>query len=153
MAAATAFCAGSPGRPLWERLAPLPTLGLWLGTLGEGCWQDWLRAGSDGLIIEPDFMCSVHIHGELGSRRADPFDNPALCSDRTGLTTGLAASALGAAGLRLFHASDASLMILVWQFGTVAILTTAGALFGQKLLHWPARPVVGRKADAWATRL
>src|SRR5262249_36445571 len=29
LAAAAAFCAGCPGRPMWERFAPLPALGLW----------------------------------------------------------------------------------------------------------------------------
>jgi len=157
MAAAAAFCAGSPGRPLWERFAPLPPLALWLGSLGEGCWQDWLRAGPDGLTIQPDFMCFPSIlmvslvPGALilmMIRRGAPT-TPVLT---TALAT-LAASALGAAGLRLFHASDASLMILVWQFGTVAILTAFGALFGRKLLHWPERPVVGSEADALATRM
>jgi hypothetical protein len=28
LAAAAAFCAGCPGRPIWERFAPLPALGL-----------------------------------------------------------------------------------------------------------------------------
>jgi hypothetical protein len=36
---------------------------------------------------------------------------------------GLAAAGLGNFGLRLFHAQDASLMVLVWQFGSVAVLT------------------------------
>ena len=36
---------------------------------------------------------------------------------------GLAAAALGDFGLRLFHSQDASLMVLVWQFGTVVVLS------------------------------
>src|SRR5262245_7733121 len=34
LAAAAAFCAGCPGRPIWERFAPLPALGLWFLSLG-----------------------------------------------------------------------------------------------------------------------
>ena len=32
-AAAGAFCAGSPGRPFWERLAPVPFLLIWIGAV------------------------------------------------------------------------------------------------------------------------
>ena len=46
--------------------------------------------------------------------------------------------ALGATALRLFHAQDASVMVLVWQFGSVALLTGLGALTGRQLLRWPA---------------
>ena len=42
-AAMAAFCAGVPGRPLWERFAPLVPLSVWLGTVGEGCLSTWLR--------------------------------------------------------------------------------------------------------------
>jgi hypothetical protein len=54
---------------------------------------------------------------------------------------GLAAAGLGNFGLRLFHAQDASLMVLVWQVGSVAILTMAAACAGRLLLNW--RSVVG----------
>ena len=54
LAAAAAFCAGCPGRPLWERFAPLPALALWLGTLGTGCWQSWLQRGPEGLVERQD---------------------------------------------------------------------------------------------------
>lgn len=54
----------------------------------------------------------------------------------TALAT-LAAAALAAAALRLFHPQDVSIMVLVWQFGSVALLAGLGALFGQYLLPWP----------------
>lgn len=144
MAAAAAFCAGCPGRPLWERFAPLPMLALWLGSLGAGCWQDWLRWGANGLTLQPDFVCFPNIvmaglvPGALilyMIRRGAP-----LAPMLTTALAALAASALGAAALRLYHAHDASIMILVWQFGSVAIITGLGALIGRKLLHWPERP-------------
>ena len=140
MAAAAAFCAGCPGRPIWERLAPLPFLVLWLGSLGEGCWRDWMRSGSDGLMLQPDFLCFPMIVAVstvpallifIMIRRAAPI----APITTTGLAT-LAAAALAAAALRLFHVQDASIMVLVWQFGSVALLAAIGALFGENLLHW-----------------
>lgn len=140
MAAAAAFCAGCPGRPLWERYAPVPFLVVWLASLGEGCWRDWVRSGPDGLILQPDFICfpiillisivpTVLIF--IMIRRAAPIAPIAT----TALAT-LAAASLAAAAVRLFHAQDASLMVLVWQFGSVALLAGLGALFGRSLLRW-----------------
>jgi hypothetical protein len=144
MAAMAAFCAGSPGRPLWERFAPLPMLVLWLGSLGEGCWQGW---GANGLPLRPDLVCfpSIVMAGLIPGalilymvRRGAPLA-PVL----TTALAALAASALGAAALRLYHTQDASIMILVWQFGSVAVITGLGGLIGRKLLRWPERRVAG----------
>uniref|UniRef100_UPI00235F4F2A NrsF family protein n=1 Tax=Providencia rettgeri TaxID=587 RepID=UPI00235F4F2A len=52
-----------------------------------------------------------------------------------GLAT-LAATALAAAALRLFHAQDASVMLLVWQLGTVALLASVGFSVGRFFLRW-----------------
>jgi len=49
---------------------------------------------------------------------------------------GLAAVGLGDFGLRLFHAQDASAMVLVWQMGTVFLLTALAGWFGIFLLDW-----------------
>lgn len=142
MAAAAAFCAGCPGRPLWERFAPVPFLVVWLGSLGDGCWQDWLRFGPAGLSVQPDLACFPAILAAsmapailifIMIRQGAPIAPVAT----TGLAT-LAATALGAAALRLFHEQDASIMVLVWQFGSVLVLTGLGALIGRRLLHWPA---------------
>src|SRR5262245_14941200 len=56
LAAAAAFSAVTPGRPLWERLLPLPALAFWLTGLGQGCWQSWLGAGTGGLDLKPDLL-------------------------------------------------------------------------------------------------
>jgi hypothetical protein len=143
MAAAAAFCAGCPGRPLWERLAPLPFLALWLGALSEGCLSDWLVQGAAGLAIRPDFKCFPAILAISAlpgilifamTRRGAPiapFTTMALAA--------LAAAALAAAALRLFHTEDASMMVLFWQFGSVALLTGLEALFAPFFLRWTTR--------------
>jgi hypothetical protein len=144
MAAMAAFCAGCPGRPLWERFAPLPALVLWLGSLGEGCWRAWiadrLSFGFD-LVCFPNIVVAGLVPGGLilyMVRRGAPLA-PVL----TTALAALAASALSAAALRLYHMPDASIMILVWQIGSVAIITAFGALIGQNLLRWPERRVAG----------
>jgi hypothetical protein len=140
LAAAAAFCAGCPGRPIWERFAPLPALGLWFWSLGDGCWRSFVQGGAQGLPLQLDLVCLPSIllvsivPGVLilimirqGAPIA-PISTTALAA--------LAAGALGATALRLFHAQDASVMVLVWQFGSVAMLAGLGALTGRHILRW-----------------
>jgi hypothetical protein len=150
LAAAAAFCAGCPGRPIWERFAPVPAMALWFVSLGEGCWQSLEQAGAQGLQFRLDFVCfpSIVLVSIVPAalilimiRRGAPIAPVTT----TALGT-LAAAALGATALRLFHAQDASLMILVWQFGAVALLAGFGALIGRHVLPWPEARVAVRPA-------
>lgn len=140
LAAAAAFCAECPGRPLWERFVPVPALAVWLATLGDGCWRAWIEEGPSGLAIAPDLLCfpSIVLIGFVPAivilamiRRGAP-----IAPISTTALAMLAAGALGAAALRLFHTQDASIMVLVWQFGSVTILALLGGLAGRHLLHW-----------------
>jgi hypothetical protein len=141
MAAAAAYGSGSPGRPLWERFAPFPFLALWLGTLGQGCWQDWMQFGDAGLRIVPDLVCFPIIVGISilpGTLMLVMLRDGAPVAPITTVALGtLAAAALSATVLRLTHVSDVSIMVLVWQIGSVALLTGIAALLGRKLLPWP----------------
>ena len=140
LAATAAFSLGVPGRSHWLALLPLPALAVWLGSLAEGCWQAWVRLGPEGLFVRPDFICfpAIAIAGAIPGvamvammRRGAP-----LMPHLTVALGALAAAALGNVGLRLFHPQDASLMVLVWQFGTVAIFSALGGVFGGRFLSW-----------------
>lgn len=140
MAAAGAFCAGCPGRPLWERLAPVPFAAIWLASLGDGCWRDWVKLGPAGLSVQPDLVCFPDIMAASAAPAILIFvmirrGAPIAPMTTTGLAT-LAATSIAAAALLLFHEQDASIMVLVWQFGSVLVLTGLGALFGRRLLRW-----------------
>lgn len=140
MAAAAAFCAGCPGRPLWERFAPLPFLAVWLASLGEGCWRQWIQSGPDGITLQIDLFCFQNILAVSILPAVVIFvmirqGAPIAPMSTTGLAT-LAATALGAAALRIFHTQDVSLMILIWQFGSVALLAAVGFLVGRRFLRW-----------------
>lgn len=144
MAAAAAFCAGCPGRPLWERFAPFPFLAVWLASLGEGCWRQWIQTGPDGQL-QFDFLCvqvifALSLLPALLILAMIKRGAPIAPMSTTGLAT-LAATALGAAVLRLFHAQDVSLMLLVWQFGSVLLLAAIGFLLGRVFLRWSAPSV------------
>ncbi len=140
LSAVAAFSSGIPGRAIWERILPLPPLAVWLASLGEGCLQSWLRLGTPAPGFTTEFICipNVLMAGLAPGivmlwmiRKSAPIA-PILT---TGLAT-LAAAAFGAAVLRLYHTEDASLMVLVWQFGAVALFTALGALVGRRWLYW-----------------
>ncbi|MGC8536369.1 MAG: NrsF family protein [Rhizomicrobium sp.] len=140
MAAMACFCAGVPGRPHWEHFLPLIPLAVWLATLGHSCVEDWRRLGSVGLGLTTDWQClpAIMMTG-IGPavvigwmiRNASP-----ITPMTTTALAALAAGGVAAAALRLFHPEDTSLMVLVWQAGTVFVLTLIAALLGKTVLRW-----------------
>lgn len=126
-------------------LLPLVPLTVWLASLGQGCVQLWLR-GEALLSFTSDFICipAIALVGALPAvamvlmlRKGAP-----LWPHTSAALGGLAAAGLGNFGLRLFHGQDASLMVLVWQMGTVFMLTILCGWAGRLFLDW--RPIVAR---------
>ncbi|MBI4473135.1 MAG: DUF1109 family protein [Acidobacteria bacterium] len=139
-AAAAAFTTTIPGYN--SRFLMLPALPLvaWLGMLGHGCIQDWIQFGLDGLSVRPDWLC-LPVIALIGAfpataiavmlRRGAP-----LTPHLTAALGGLAAAGLGGFGLRLIHPEDASVTVLVWQVGSVFVLSALAGGVGRYLLNW-----------------
>lgn len=144
-AVATAFAAFMivvPGRSrAWIVLPALP-LSVWLGSIAWGCVAEWLRGEA---AFASDWSClpAIALVGAIPAlamvlmlRRGAPLlPHLAVCLGA------LAAAALGDFGLRLFHAIDAGLMVLVWQIGSVVLLTAILTRFAPSLLRWQHRAV------------
>jgi hypothetical protein len=139
-AAFAAFASVVPGYDRRILLLPLAPLAIWLATLGEGCVQDWLKSGADGLVIRPDWDCLLPavligivpaIAMLVMLRRGAP-----LVPRTTLLLAALAVGALGNFGMRLFHLGDASIMVLVWHVGAILVLAAAGGLVGRRVMSW-----------------
>jgi hypothetical protein len=98
------------------------------------------------LALQPDWACfpSIVLVGSLPAvAMAIMLRRGAPLSPRTSVALGgLAAAGLGDFGLRMFHPQDASVMVLVWQVGSVLILAALAGWAGRWLLDW--RLVVGR---------
>jgi hypothetical protein len=144
-AATAAFATVIPGYDRKFLFLPALPLAIWLGSLGDGCVEDWIHLGSDGVSLRPDWFCfpAIVLVGAVPAiamavmlRRGAP-----LSPHTTTALGGLAAAGLGNFGLRLFHSQDASLMVLVWQVGTVLVLAAMAAWAGQYLLNW--RSIIG----------
>lgn len=138
-AAFAAFSAVVPGRARSLLLLPILPLAVWLGSLGQGCVERWLR--SEAQVLGWDWMCipAITIAGAVPAvvmllmlRRGAPL-YPCI----TVALGALSATALGGFGLRFFHPQDAGIMVLMWQFGTVAMLTALAGCNGRRILSWP----------------
>lgn len=144
-AAVAAFAATVPGYSRRILMLPLLPLAVWLGVLGQGCASAWIASGAQGLSLKPDWFCfpAIILVGAIPAvamvamlRRGAP-----LMPCTTVALGGLAAAGLGDFGLRFFHPQDASVMVLVWQVGSVFILATLAGLMGRYILNW--RSLVG----------
>ena len=50
----------------------------------------------------------------------------------------LAVAAITATALSLFHVIDATVMILLWNFGTAVLFVGLAGVFGRKMFRWVA---------------
>ena len=139
-AAAAAFASTIPGLDRrWQWLPAVP-LAAWLLLIGKGCFDDWVRLGPAGLVIEPDFSCfaPMMLMAVVPAatmlvmlRRGAPL------APRTTLFLGaLATAALVAFGLRFFHAGDATISILVWHMGFAALFVLVTNIAGRRFIGW-----------------
>lgn len=122
-------------------ILPIVPLAVWLGSLFQGFLQEWFRTGIASISLQNDWIClpAIVLAGAIPAlsmvvmlRRGAP-----LAPRITVALGGLAAGALGNFGLRFFHQQDVSLMVLVWQFGTVALMSALCGLIGRRILRWP----------------
>jgi hypothetical protein len=61
------------------------------------------------------------------------------------LTGSLAVATITATALSLFHDLDATVMILMWNLGTAALIVGLGGMLGRRMFSWVApRPMPDR---------
>jgi hypothetical protein len=142
LAAVASFRVSLPdGSRLWL-LLPLPALALWVSAIGYGCLTDWVSIGPDGLRLGEAARCFATLlltSAPLSIALLVMLRYAALLrSTEASLMGGLAVAAVTAFALSLFHDLDATVMILVWNLGSAAILATLGGLFGKSMFAWTA---------------
>jgi hypothetical protein len=145
LAAIASFLVSLPDRSRGWLLLPLPSLVVWLSTIGYGCLTDWVDIDANGLRVGETARCfaTLVLTGVPLSllmfvmlRHAAPLRPVPVA-----LAGSLAVAAMTGSALSLFHAFDATVMILIWNLGSVALLIGLGALLGGKLFSWvPQHP-------------
>jgi len=147
LAAVAAFMVSLPDRSQWWLAVPAPALAVWVGTIGYGCLTDWVVIGPDGVRFGDTLRCFATLvltSVPLAIALAVMLRYAALL--RPGAVTlagALAVAAITSSALSLFHDLDATMMILIWNLGTAALITGLGGLFGRRVLrstvsHLPA---------------
>jgi len=139
LAAVAAFMVSLPDRSQWWLAVPAPALAVWVGTIGYGCLTDWVVIGPDGVRFGETLRCFATLvltSVPLAIALAVMLRYAALL--RPGAVTlagALAVAAITSSALSLFHDLDATLMILIWNLGTAALITGLGSLFGRRVLR------------------
>ena len=134
LAAVASFLISLPDRSRAWILLPLPALLVWVSTVSYGCWTNWVTWAPDGLHIGETARCfatlmltslplSLALYVML--RHASLLRPTAVT-----ITGSLAVAAMTATALSLFHEFDATVMVLVWNFGVAAMIVGVGSVLG-----------------------
>ncbi|MGY4475382.1 NrsF family protein [Bradyrhizobium sp. USDA 3364] len=142
LAAIAAFQASLPDRPRRWLLLPLPALVVWLSNIGYQCLTQWIGVGPEGIVPGEAARCfatlvltslPLSLTMLVMLRYAAPLRPTAAT-----LMGSLAVAAIAASALSLFHAIDATAMILMWNLGTAMLFVGLGTAFGQRMFRWVA---------------
>jgi hypothetical protein len=142
LAAIASFRISLPdGSRLWL-LLPAPALALWVSTIGYGCFTDWVSMGPNGVRMGEAARCfatllvtSVPLAiALLVMLRYAALLRPTAVS----AAGGLAVAAMTSFALSLVHDLDATVMILIWNLGSAALIAGLSSLFGRTVLTWIA---------------
>ena len=139
-ASIAAFASTIPGYSRKILLLPVLSMTVWLGALAQGSISALVQFGFNDSTFQSDWFClpAIVLLGVLPAvvmvvmlRRGAPL------MPCTTVTLGaLAVAGLGDFGLRFFDPLDASLTVLVWQFGSVFILAVSCGCLGRHILNW-----------------
>lgn len=141
LAAYAVFQVSVPGRSASWAWLPVPVMLLWLGGLGWGCIEDFMRMGSGALVYQAgSWDCAgaiTFISVPMGlvmllMVRHAGVVRPAT----TAMLAALSAASLSAAGVSLFHPGENALMVLVWHLGAVVVVSLLCWAFGRRLFAW-----------------
>lgn len=139
LAAIAAFMASLPDRSrLWLAL-PIPAAALWISTVGIGCLTHWvtLDPGDIQFGEAADCFATLLASGVPLSVAMFWMLRHVAALRPVGVTfvASLSVAALTASALTLLHQFDASVMILLWNFGAASLVIAVDAVIAGKLLR------------------
>ncbi|MFP3565071.1 NrsF family protein [Paraburkholderia sp. SIMBA_030] len=142
LAALASFIVSVPGRSSRWLLLPVPALAVWLSTIGYGCLTNWVSIGPDGMSPGETARCfaTLALTGiPLSLTMLIMLRHVArLAPTPIAMMASLAVAAMTAVALSLFHPIDATVMILLWNFGVAVLFLTISGLGGRRLFGWVA---------------
>jgi hypothetical protein len=142
LAAAAAFLVSLPDRSRSWLLLPAPAVAIWLSNIGYQCLTQWISIGPNGVSLGEATRClatlvltslPLSLALLVMLRYVAPLRPLAVT-----LMGSLSVAAITATALSLFHAGDATLMVIMFNFGTAILFVGIGGLFGRRVLEWIA---------------
>ena len=141
LAAMAAFLLAVPDRSRGWVLLPLPALAVWMSTLTYGCLTQWVNIGPDGIRFGEAARCFATVLATgvplsvalvLMLRHARWFRPVSVT-----VAGALSVAALAATAVSLFHSVDATIMVILWNFGLAAAFVGAGSIAGLRAVALP----------------
>lgn len=143
LAAMATFIASVPG---WSRrwlLLPVPALAVWVSTIGYGCLTNWVSIGPTGMSFGEAAQCfaTLTLVGiPLSLVMLIMLRHVARLSPKpVALVGSLAVAAMTASALSIIHPLDATITILLWNFGVAVFFLCLGGRYGRRFLEWVAQ--------------
>ena len=147
LAAHSCLVASLPDRSRFWLLLPLAPLAVWMATVGYGCLTNWvsydagdLRMGTavqcfaTVLLISLPLSISIFVMLRHAVRLRPTFVT---------LVAGLAVAGMTSSAMALLYRLDATIMNLIWNLGTAALIVIFKAIFGRRVLKAIAGAVRG----------
>jgi hypothetical protein len=130
LAAVAAFLVSLPDRSHWWILLPVPTLVVWIVTIGQQCLTNWVATGTDGMGFGETAECfaTLGLTGlplSLAMAAMLRYSAP-LRPANVILLGSLAVAGMTATALSLFHPLDATVMILMFNLGAAVLIVAMG---------------------------
>lgn len=137
LAAISVFMISLPDRSSRWVLLPAPVAIAWFSTIGYGCLTNWIQLAPGSIHPAEVLNCIATLIltgaplslalfimvGHTGPLRPTPV---VVCG-------ALSVAGITATALSLFHNLDATVLILVWNFGTAALFLALGGAFRRRL--------------------
>jgi hypothetical protein len=146
LAALAAFKLGLPDSSRWWSLLPLPGFAAWVSTIGYGCLTDWVRMDPEGVRMGEAARCFATLlqtSVPLSITMLIMLRHAALLRPTAvSAAGGLATAAMTSCALSLIHDLDATIMVLLWNLGTAALIAGLASVFGRPTLAWVAARIV-----------
>jgi len=146
LAAMAAFKLSLPDSARWWLLLPFPALAVWVSTIGYGCLTNWVGMDPEGIHMGEAARCFATLlltSVPLSIAMLVMLRHAALLRPTAvAAIGGLAVAAMTSFTLSLIHDLDATIMILLWNLGTAALIAGLASLFGRSTLAWIAARVM-----------
>jgi len=137
LAAVATFFVSLPDRSRRWLLLPVPTLIVWLSTIGYQCFAGWVPVPPGAITVEVASGCLATLvltSLPLSLLMLAMLRYAAALQPTSVILMGsLAVSAITATALSMFHPLDATAMVLGWNLGTAVLFLAAASLFSRRV--------------------